>query len=313
MSKRKIYFRADASADIGYGHFVRTLALADMLKDDFECVFVTQSPTDYQRLEVSKVCALAEVPATDKKFGMFLELLQGDEIVVLDNYFYNTDYQRKIKAKGCRLVCIDDMHDKHYVADVVINHGLNNPFLFDIETYTKLCLGIQWALLRKPFLDISKKSSSTVNNIVISVGGADPYNLNASIVESIKGKMKYDKLLVIAGVASKIEAQADVEVYRNLSALEIVDLFKRAKIGIFSSSTICIEALASGLTVFSGYYVNNQKGFYQYLLDCHYAFGLGYLLKMPLILPEKVDFVSRFDRSVIRGVTERYIHLFKKL
>ena len=32
---QKIYFRADASATIGYGHFIRTLALADMLKDDF--------------------------------------------------------------------------------------------------------------------------------------------------------------------------------------------------------------------------------------------------------------------------------------
>ena len=36
---QKIYFRADASATIGYGHFIRTLALADMLKDDFDCTF----------------------------------------------------------------------------------------------------------------------------------------------------------------------------------------------------------------------------------------------------------------------------------
>mgnify|MGYP006872109998 CR=1 FL=1 len=35
---QKIYFRADAGAEIGYGHFIRTLALADMLKDDFSCV-----------------------------------------------------------------------------------------------------------------------------------------------------------------------------------------------------------------------------------------------------------------------------------
>ena len=34
---QKIYFRADAGAEIGYGHFIRTLALADMLKDDFSC------------------------------------------------------------------------------------------------------------------------------------------------------------------------------------------------------------------------------------------------------------------------------------
>jgi len=38
---QKIYLRADASAAIGYGHFIRTLALADMLKDDFDCTFFT--------------------------------------------------------------------------------------------------------------------------------------------------------------------------------------------------------------------------------------------------------------------------------
>ena len=38
--KQRIYFRADAGREIGYGHFIRTLALADMLKDDFDCVFV---------------------------------------------------------------------------------------------------------------------------------------------------------------------------------------------------------------------------------------------------------------------------------
>ena len=30
---KKIYFRADAGADIGYGHFIRSLSLASILKD----------------------------------------------------------------------------------------------------------------------------------------------------------------------------------------------------------------------------------------------------------------------------------------
>ena len=53
---KKIYFRADASATIGYGHFIRTLALADMLKDDFDCTFFTCHPTSYQVSEMEKVC-----------------------------------------------------------------------------------------------------------------------------------------------------------------------------------------------------------------------------------------------------------------
>ena len=155
MTKRKIYFRADASAIIGYGHFIRTLALADMLKDDFDCTFFTTSPSVYQVAEMAKVCNHVSLNE-ETKFEDFINLLDGNEIVVLDNYFFTTEYQRQIKNKGCKLVCVDDMHDKHYVADVVINHGLTDNNLFDIEPYTRLCLGFRYVLLRSPFLQESQ-------------------------------------------------------------------------------------------------------------------------------------------------------------
>ena len=79
---QKIYLRADASAAIGYGHFIRTLALADMLKDDFDCTFFTCHPTPYQVSEMEKVCPF--IPLQEEShYDEFLSLLQGDEIVVL--------------------------------------------------------------------------------------------------------------------------------------------------------------------------------------------------------------------------------------
>ena len=81
MTKRKIYFRADASATIGYGHFVRTLALADMLKNDFDCTFFTSSPSAYQIEEMGKVCNHTSLNE-ETKFEDFINLLKGDEIVV---------------------------------------------------------------------------------------------------------------------------------------------------------------------------------------------------------------------------------------
>ena len=71
MGSRKIFFRADASSAIGYGHFIRTLALADMLKDDFDCTFFTVSPTPYQISEMEKVCAWKELPQ-ETAFRYFL-------------------------------------------------------------------------------------------------------------------------------------------------------------------------------------------------------------------------------------------------
>ena len=38
------------------------------------------------------------------------------------------------------------------MADAVINHGVADAALFSVEPYTRLCLGLSWALLRQPFL-----------------------------------------------------------------------------------------------------------------------------------------------------------------
>jgi UDP-2,4-diacetamido-2,4,6-trideoxy-beta-L-altropyranose hydrolase len=146
MDKRKIIFRADGGPTIGMGHFIRTLALAEMLNDDFYCIYATQSPSEYQTNEIEKVChERIDLPADETHFNVFLNLLKGNEIVVLDNYYFTTEYQKAIKAKGCKLVCIDDMQDKHYVADLVINHaeGINRNS-FSIESYTRLLLGYKY-------------------------------------------------------------------------------------------------------------------------------------------------------------------------
>lgn len=259
-NKRKICFRADADAEIGYGHFIRTLALADMLKDDFECVFYTQSPTEYQRREAEKVCELVTLPADDSRFQLFLDCLKGDEIVVLDNYFYTTNYQRAIKTKGCKLVCIDDMHDKHYVADAVVNHGPAMPDDFDCEPYTQLCLGNQWSLLRKPFLE-PLRSNKRENRLIVCFGGADPQQLTDKVVTMLIELNTPYEITVILGEAALLseENRKRVVVKNKLTAQQMADLFETSLVGILPSSSVRIEAVSRGLKVICGYFVDNQQ------------------------------------------------------
>ena len=81
MDKRTIIFRADGSPIIGMGHFIRTLALAEMLHKDFNCIYATINPTEYQKKEIEKVCnGRIELPGDDSHFDIFIEGLKGDEI-----------------------------------------------------------------------------------------------------------------------------------------------------------------------------------------------------------------------------------------
>mgnify|MGYP000072786640 FL=1 len=258
---KKVYFRADASANIGYGHFVRTLALADILKDNFDCIFFTCHPTLYQIKEMGKVCRYV---ALDSKthFDDFLSSLQGDEIVVLDNYFYHTEYQREIKNKGCKLVCIDDIHDKHYVADVLINPSLTDVSLFDVEPYTNLCLGFEWMLLRKAFLD-SERLRKTVNisNVCLCFGGSDYCNLTDKFINILLKKDGITNVFAIIGdkyPGSGLCSDSRVSFLHNLSSDCMVNIFNNTDLAILPTSTVCLEALACSTPVAAGYFVDNQ-------------------------------------------------------
>ena len=257
---RKIFFRADADMSIGYGHFIRTLALADMLKDTFECVFFTQSPTDYQRKEMERVCHFVELPGDDRRFDFFLDYLSGEEIVVLDNYFYTTDYQLQIKNKGCKLVCIDDMHDKHYVADVVVNHGLAESQEFDCEPYTRLCLGLDWSLLRKPFL-LPIHATKRLDRIIVCFGGSDPQRLSDKVVTMLLQLSVEQEIVVILGDTAYLseENRQRVTIMHNLTAWQMADLFETSMYGIMPASSVRMEAVSRGLKTIAGYFVDNQR------------------------------------------------------
>jgi pseudaminic acid biosynthesis-associated protein pseG len=314
---RKIFFWAEANAKIGYGHFVRTLALADMLKEHFDCYFVSPLLTEYQLQEVDKVCRYLSLPSNEERFDYFLSLLEGNEIVVLDNYFFTTNYQRKIKNKGCRLVCIDDMHDKHYVADVVINHGVTDVSLFSVEAYTQRCLGLQWALLREPFLQLVEIGQKEKGNWFISFGGSDPYNLTERLVRFVYHRSEVKCVSVVVGDVyqnlDSLRKYSKVIIYKNLSANQMATLMQHCEYAILPSSSICIEALSCACKVFAGYYVDNQQEFYHYLSDNYYVYGLDNYLDSSFSMPEKFDQIVQFDRSIIHGIRERYIQLFKKI
>lgn len=321
--RRKIYFRADASVNIGYGHFIRTLALADMLKDDFDCTFFTVSPTLYQKEELGKVCNVVSLEQ-ESHFETFLLFLKGDEIVILDNYFFTTDYQRQIKSKGCQLVCIDDMHDKHYLADVVINYGVSNPAMFSIETYTQLCLGYNWTILRSPFQKnkvLSKKSCKAKLDVVICFGGSDFNNLTRRFLDFLLGEESINHLIAIVGDKYNAEfkiSSSKVSYLHNLSADEMADIFRNSDLAFLSASTVCMEALSCGIPVAAGYYVDNQEEFYSELSSKQIIYPLGNLCSFQFTNSILTDILrvnrSRVDLSpCFSDISRRYNLLFLNL
>lgn len=321
---RKIFFRADAGAGIGYGHFIRTLALADMLKDDFDCTFFTSEPTPYQIGEMEKVCCHVALGGKNKN-EEFLGHLKGDEIVVLDNYFFTTDYQRSIKAKGCKLVSIDDLHDKHFVSDLVVNQAINvTPEDYSCEDYTQFAFGLGYSLLRKPFFEACKKVEKKRElliplKVVVAFGGSDYLDLTSRVIVSIKDMEEVQIITAIVGDSydtDKMIHDKKVCYRKNLAAEEIVDLFLTSDVAILPCSTMMNEALACGITAIGGYYVQNQENDYYAFMLANMIMGVGdYSDADAMIRLRKVLLrISDKDGNVITADTpRRFVKLFKNL
>ena len=64
--KRNIIIRADGGSSIGMGHVVRSLALAEMLKSEFDIYFAIQNPSDYVLNTIQKTTSnLISLPSTN--------------------------------------------------------------------------------------------------------------------------------------------------------------------------------------------------------------------------------------------------------
>ena len=307
MLKRKIYFRADGSNDIGMGHIIRSLALADMIKDEFDCIFVTRFVNEYIIKEIEKSCS-SYIKLSENKhkhFDEFITCLKKEDTVVLDNYFFTTAYQKQIKAIGCKLVCIDDMHDKHYVADVVINHliGLKKE-QFSIESYTKLCLGRDYALLRKPFLNVITRKRTEQKRCLVCIGGADKHNITANIVSLLEEIESVEVIDVILGSTYLFKNELEkvisisikkINIFSSLSSVDMAECMQIADFGILPASSISIEAMAVGMPFLVGYYVDNQKEYYQNLVKESPTIGLGNLLEIDRI---NINTIPRINHNI---------------
>jgi len=332
MAKRTIIFRADGGPSIGMGHFTRTLALAEMLNEHFHCVFAARQPTEYQVAEIEKIChGRIDLPEDDSHFEQFLTHLIGNEIVVLDNYYFTTDYQKVIKAKGCKLVCIDDMHDKHYVADVVINHAPLRRDLFSNSIYTRLLIGFDFALLRGDFFQnqFNSHTPHTMNTAFLCMGGADFNNLTSRVLDDLMAINTLEAVIIVVGNAyqyfenlkSKVNdysKRKKIHLFQNLNAKELINQMNRSDFAIVPCSTILLETVSQKLPILTGYYVENQKEIAKYLKEKYKNIQVIGNLNETKIQQKHINSLKSNNKQsylpiIDSKVKDRFISVFKSI
>ncbi|MBI2339373.1 MAG: UDP-2,4-diacetamido-2,4,6-trideoxy-beta-L-altropyranose hydrolase [Deltaproteobacteria bacterium] len=193
----KVLMRVDAGPIAGYGHFMRSLALAQALRrKGHDVLFVSQALSD------SLVAGLKRQKLTVRRLESGLPLredalatsrmavAESCRWIVMDGYSFDTEYQRLLKKGGSLLFCIDELADRRQLADIVLNqtHDAENLFTYNTEQGAVLLLGSRYALLREEFLRRGRAvhpPKPRNRNILITMGAGDRHNQAARVIEAI--------------------------------------------------------------------------------------------------------------------------------
>jgi UDP-2,4-diacetamido-2,4,6-trideoxy-beta-L-altropyranose hydrolase len=261
-----LVIRADASSQMGTGHVMRCLALAQAWQDaGGRVVFLmaaSTSSTIEQRLvsEGVEVVRIASRPGSSddaSQTASFAEKL-GARCVVVDGYHFGAGYQRIIKDSGQRLLWIDDCgHADHYYADFVLNQNLHayERLYASRESYTQLLLGPRYSLLRREFLKWRgwrrRGIPRVARKLLVTLGGGDPDNMTLKVIQALQ-QAKIDGLetvVVVGGSNPHYEQlKSAIEDFRPSMRLKrdvtsISELMAWADVAVSSGGSTCWELM----------------------------------------------------------------------
>jgi len=266
-----IKIRADGSTKIGLGHLVRSKALADMLKEEFDIRFYSLQISPSLRDEYDESGVPVTVIDNEEEF---LCSLNRSDIAVIDGYGFDCAYQKEIKRTGAKLVCIDDLAKGEVVADLIINQSPGAKISdYNALSETQFALGPDYALLRPSFFGSNTEFSEPNHrkNLLICFGGSDVQNITEKAVKLAIDFKEFDKITIITGSAysDELSLKKTLKTCKNcnyhhaVSEKKMAELMFDADAAIVPASGTLFEALATKNIVVSGMYIDNQKNNYE--------------------------------------------------
>jgi UDP-2,4-diacetamido-2,4,6-trideoxy-beta-L-altropyranose hydrolase len=180
--------RTHGGPGIGLGHVRRCLTLATALQKLNEpALFIIEDEANTQALIERSGFESCCVEAGRTEPQATLDIIRGRGLSVLiaDSYDIDTPYLEAVRSHVKTVVALDDMADRALPVDVVVNAAIGVESSAYVHlTQARLLLGAPYCLLREEFArDPARSVRPTIDRILITVGGSDPQQLTARLIE----------------------------------------------------------------------------------------------------------------------------------
>lgn len=276
----KILIRVDASTQIGTGHVMRCLALAQAWQDtQGQPIFVmaTSVPALEERLtsEGMEVVHLTVEPGSLDDAEKTAALAHQFEAhwVVVDGYHFKGEYQQILKQSKLRVLFLDDYgHTEHYYADVVLNQNISaeEEWYQNREPYTQLLLGTRYALLRQEFRQWQgwqRTIPPVAKKVLVTLGGADPDNVTLKVIQALQlvEVAELEAVVIVGGSNPHYEtleiavqdSRVPIRLERNVTNMP--ELMAWADVAISAGGSTCWELAFMGLPSILLILAENQR------------------------------------------------------
>ena len=277
--------RVDASKEIGVGHFMRCLTLANALANKGARVRIVsvQAPDHLRRMagdrgfEFSLLTPAVDGSARDDlQHSHWLCSSQASDAdatvraladrtwdwLVVDQYALDARWEGALYAAARRILVIDDLGDRAHDCDVLVDQNLyadmETRYLDRVPARCALLLGPGHALLREPFVRLHASAhvrSGSVRHLLVLLGGMDAHNDTAKAIQAItrlpppSRPREVDVVIGAEHPARRdVESLSDRHGYRyHVQPPDVAELMAQADLAIGASGSTSWERCCLGV------------------------------------------------------------------
>lgn len=291
MDGQKVLFRVDASIEIGTGHVMRCLTLANELaRVGARCVFLCRefpghmgdkilvAGHELQMLRPANGQEDDGRTAHSKWLGLrgsedarecrpIIEELNPDWLVI-DHYGLDLLWQDEIGGRYQTLV-IDDLADRQFRCDILLDQNLGrepSSYTGLVDSSARRLIGPEYALLRPEFSALRDQSlarrKGSVSRVNVALGGIDKDNLTAPILMALAEKgVAID---IVLGAASPFKNEVAITAEKlgaklHVATNRMAELLCDADLAIGAAGTTSWERCALGVPSIIIVLADNQR------------------------------------------------------
>ena len=292
--KKNLFIRVDASPEIGIGHIMRCLTLAQELKNNFDkIIFLTQkNSSDFIETIMKNEFEVIFISANNDS-DIIKNIVTTNSVnknfLLIDHYNVDSNFESSLKNTFEKIFVIDDLANRKHDCDLLIDQNyyrdLNQRYEKLIQNGTITLLGPKYAIIRPEFRKINKKAikkNSQIKKILVSFGGSDPTNECKKALDALCSieNSKFE-IVVVAGIYNHkfeqlkklYEKYSNIKIYRHVNDLSRLMLNSDLFIG--AGGTTTWERFYMGLPSIVTIISDDQRESIEFLSDMGHIINLG--------------------------------------